>query len=124
MKAIRSKDTRIENKVVKELRKKNLKFRRNVNSLFGKPDIASKKLKVAIFIDSCFWHGCPYHCRMPVSNVIYWKNKIKRNKQRDKEVNKWYIKNRWKLLRLWEHKIEKNTEQCVKKISAALSPGS
>ena len=68
MQAIKSK-SKMEDLVAKELWKRNIRYRRNVKTLFGKPDIAIKKYKVVIFIDSCFSHHCPLHTRMPKSNI-------------------------------------------------------
>jgi DNA mismatch endonuclease (patch repair protein) len=117
MKQIKSKKTRLENKIVSDLWRSGFRFRRNVNSLLGKPDISIKKYKVAIFIDSCFWHGCPQHCRMPESNKSYWQNKIKRNKERDKKVSAYYIEKRWNLLRIWEHDIKNDYKKSINVIS-------
>jgi len=119
MRAIRSKDTKIEYAVFEKLRTEGIRFRRNVRDLPGKPDIAVKKYKIAVFIDSCFWHGCWRHCRMPKSNKNYWLPKIEGNKKRDKEVNIWYRKKQWTLLRFWEHQITKDLESCVKRITEA-----
>src|SRR3989344_1680527 len=83
--------------------------------IIGKPDFALKKLKIAIFIDSCFWHKCPKHFRGPNSNKSYWKPKIDSNVKRAKEVNKLLKKEGWKVIRVWEHDIKKNTEKCVGK---------
>jgi len=116
MQAIRSKYTKIENVLVKRLWSRGFRFRRNVNDLYGKPDIAIKKYKFIIFVDSCFWHGCPHHCRLPHSNRKYWGTKIKRNKMRDAEVNIWYKSNGWRALRFWEHDINENIAKCVRKI--------
>lgn len=71
MQAIKSK-SKMEDLVAKELWKSNIRYRRNVKTLFGKPDIAIKKYKVVIFIGSCFWHHCPLHTRMPKSNIEFW----------------------------------------------------
>lgn len=84
MRKIKSKNTKLENKIASDLLKKGFRFRRNVASLEGKPVIVIKKYKIVIFIDSCFWHGCPRHYRMPSFNKTYWEKKIKRNKERDK----------------------------------------
>lgn len=119
MRAIRSKDAKIEIALRKELWKRGLRYRKHFSGLMGKPDIVFVKDKIAIFIDSCFWHGCPYHCRMPHSSRAYWNSKIKRNKKRDKEVNKWYKANRWKIFRFWEHTISGDIRKCVKKIMNA-----
>ena len=116
MRAIRSKGTKIETAFASTLRKNKLKFRRNEKWLYGKPDFVLKDIKLALFIDSCFWHGCPYHCRMPKSNKAYWNAKIKKNKLRDKEIIKWYKKHEWKALRFWEHSLNGDMQKCVDKI--------
>ncbi|KKR78012.1 MAG: mismatch endonuclease Vsr protein [Candidatus Nomurabacteria bacterium GW2011_GWA2_40_9] len=85
--------------------------------VFGKPDFALKKLKIAIFIDSCFWHKCPKHFRKPNSNISYWKPKINRNVERAKEVNKQFKKDGWIVFRFWEHDIKVNPEKCINKVS-------
>lgn len=105
MQAVRSKNTKIELAVSKALWIKGIRFRKNVKDLFGKPDIAIKRYKIAVFIDSCFWHGCPFHCRMPKKNLEFWENKINRNRERDKEVTKYYLSNNWKIIRIWEHQL-------------------
>ena len=121
MQRIRSKDTKIETSLRKRLWEKGYKYRKHHSSLIGKPDIAFINRKIVIFIDSCFWHNCSYHCRPPHSNKRYWTTKIKRNKNRDKEVNKWYKTNKWTLIRVWEHSIQKNPEGCIRKIVKALA---
>jgi DNA mismatch endonuclease, patch repair protein len=115
MQAIKSR-SKLENIVTKELWKRGVRFRKNVKSLLGKPDIAIKKYKIAVFIDSCFWHACPLHGNMPKSNIGYWKKKLERNKERDKEVNMYYTERDWHVLRIWEHEIKKDLNQVVEKI--------
>jgi DNA mismatch endonuclease (patch repair protein) len=106
MRSVRSKNSQIELKFRKALRKLGYKFKTNVRSYFGKPDIVLQKYKTVIFIDSCFWHGCKKHCRMPSSKKKYWVEKIKRNKNRDKEVNMHYKKIGWEVIRIWGHSLE------------------
>ncbi|MCX6731716.1 MAG: very short patch repair endonuclease [Candidatus Parcubacteria bacterium] len=106
MKAVKSKETKIEIAFRKVLWQRGFRYRKNSAKYFGKPDIVLKKYKTVIFIDSCFWHGCKKHCRMPTAKRNYWKNKIERNRQRDKEVNKYYKKLGWKLFRFWEHDLK------------------
>jgi DNA mismatch endonuclease, patch repair protein len=115
MQAIKSR-SKLEDVVTKELWKRGIRYRKNVKSLLGKPDIAIKKYKIAVFIDSCFWHGCPLHGNMPKSNIGYWKRKLERNKERDKEVNMHYAEKNWHVLRIWEHEIKKDLNQVVEKI--------
>lgn len=116
MQAVKSTGTKLERDVISELWKNGVRFRRNVTDLKGKPDIAIKKYKIVIFIDSCFWHGCELHFRLPKSNVTYWKTKINRNKKRDLEINEHYIRNGWSVLRIWEHQLSKDFDGTIKKI--------
>jgi len=120
MSRIRASDTKLELFVRKELSKKDYKYRKNVSRLPGKPDIAFINRRLAIFLDSCFWHGCRYHCRMPATNVKYWKEKIASNKKRDKEINQKYKNMGWKVLRFWEHQIKKDPQKIIKKIEKSL----
>ncbi|MFJ7729619.1 very short patch repair endonuclease [Neobacillus sp. NPDC097160] len=119
MKAIKSQSA-LENRVTKALWKMGFRFRKNVN-LFGKPDIALKKYKIVIFIDSCFWHCCPIHGNMPKSNKDYWEKKLERNISRDLEVNKFYQENGWNLLRIWEHEFKEDFNETVNKIAGFIS---
>jgi DNA mismatch endonuclease (patch repair protein) len=120
MRLVRSKDTKLEIRFRTALKKLGYKYRKNVSSYFGKPDIVLPRLKTVIFIDSCFWHGCSRHCRMPHSNRAYWKAKIGRNKQRDKKTSEWYKRNGWIVLRLWEHSLHKNLKDSIKKIASVI----
>jgi len=106
MSAVRSKDTKMEIAFRKAIWRKGFRYSKNSSKYFGKPDIVLKKYKTAIFLDSCFWHGCKKHYRIPTARKKYWTEKIKRNKQRDKEVNRYYRKNGWKIIRVWEHEIK------------------
>src|SRR3989344_28151 len=92
MSKIRSKDTKIEIIFREALWKSGFRYRKNSSKYFGKPDIVLPKYKTVIFIDSCFWHNCPKHGYLPKSNLRYWRKKIERNKERDKEVKKYYKK--------------------------------
>lgn len=120
MSRVKSKDSSIEKILRKELWKKGFRYRKNSSKYFGKPDIILKKYKTVIFIDSCFWHGCPKHLRMPSSNQKYWKAKITKNKERDKDTNLYYEKNNWRTIRLWEHDILENLQKCTRLIENTL----
>lgn len=114
---IRSTNTRIEKDVTKTLWNLGYRFRKNVKTLPGKPDIAIQKYKIVIFLDSCFWHKCPEHFKKPKSNLEYWEPKIKRNIERDAEINQYYKDNNWHILRIWEHEIKKtNFQNTIEKI--------
>lgn len=88
--------------------------------VYGNPDFASKKHKIAVFIDGCFWHGCPKCNRTPDRNAEYWHAKIHRNKLRDKKITKKLKARGWKVLRFWEHDVNKNPEEVHGKIIKGL----
>src|SRR6266536_5380705 len=115
MRRVKSKETRLENKLRSQLWKLGVHYRKNNQYLFGKPDISIKSKKVVIFIDSCFWHGCAYHLRMPKSNIEYWSNKIERNRSRDALVNKHYQSKNWNIIRIWEHDLRKSPSLTAEK---------
>lgn len=115
MSKVRSKDSKIETEFRKKLWKIGFRYSKNSSKYFGKPDIVLLKYKTAVFVDSCFWHGCKKHGSMPQTRKKFWEVKIEKNKQRDKDVNKHYKKIGWKVFRVWEHDLKNNLEKMVKK---------
>jgi len=107
MSKVRSKDSKIEVDFRKAIWKAGFRYRKNPTKYFGKPDLVLKKYKTVIFVDSCFWHGCKRHCRLPSTRKKYWIEKIERNKKRDKEVSRHYKKRGWKIFRIWEHELKR-----------------
>jgi DNA mismatch endonuclease (patch repair protein) len=107
MRAVRGKRTSIERRLFSMLAGLGINgWKQNASDICGKPDVIFKEQKIAIFIDGCFWHGCPTCNRpLPQTNKDYWESKINRNKQRAKENNKLLYKDGWKVLRIWEHEI-------------------
>lgn len=85
-------------------------WRRN-NKIFGKPDFIFNKWRLAIFVDGCFWHGCPRHKTKPKNNRVFWHVKLSSNKSRDVIVTRTLRKSGWKVLRIWEHELAKKNEQ-------------
>jgi DNA mismatch endonuclease, patch repair protein len=73
--------------------------------LIGRPDFVFRRQRVVVFVDGCFWHGCPAHGRKPGSNRAYWLPKLRRNKKRDAAVKQALMEAGWKVLRLWEHEL-------------------
>lgn len=120
MQAVKSKDSKMEVKFRSSLWRRGFRFFKNVKSLPGKPDVVFPKKKIAIFLDSCFWHGCPLHLKLPVSNADYWRNKIEKNRNRDKEINTIYKEMNWKILRIWEHDLKTDFESCLVKVTQNL----
>lgn len=106
--------------LVKMLRAHGITGWRRNQSLFGKPDFIFRKERVAIFVDGCFWHGCPTHSNMPVNNRLFWKRKLGANKVRDRIVNQTLRGQGWTVVRIWEHELSKNPAKCIYKISTLL----
>lgn len=118
MQAVKSKGTKIEKTLGKALWKKGFRYRKNVKSIFGKPDFVLRKYKIAVFCDSEFWHGKDWETKKYEikSNRDFWYKKINRNIERDKEVNKKLKEEGWTVIRFWGKEILKNTDFCVEKI--------
>lgn len=118
MSAIHSKNTKPEIELRKALWAKRLRFRK----YFGKEriDIAYPKQKIAVFVDGCFWHGCPIHSHIPKSNQKYWIPKLKKNIERDHAKNKRLEIEGWKVLRFWEHELV-NCNEVITKIESELN---
>jgi DNA mismatch endonuclease (patch repair protein) len=66
-------------------------------------DLVFSKAKVAVFVDGCFWHGCPQHHTKSVTNPEYWAEKFRRNRERDEETDRLLAEAGWRVLRIWEH---------------------
>src|ERR1035438_2640571 len=75
----------------------------NAADVTGRPDFVFPTQRLAVFVDGCFWHGCPKCKRVPSSNTSYWDRKIERNRSRDRAVNATLRRDGWRLLRIWEH---------------------
>lgn len=106
MRRVKGKGNRsTEQRLVALLRERQLSGWRRHLPLPGKPDVAYPRQKVAIFVDGCFWHGCPRHCRIPATNRAYWTRKIERNKMRDRCCTRELKQNGWTVIRIWEHEF-------------------
>lgn len=118
MQNIKSKDTKPELLLRKALWAEGVRYRLHGKDIFGKPDIYIKSKKIAIFVDSDFWHGRLYQegKSIPKSNKDYWIPKLERNIQRDKDVNKTLEEEGWVVLRFWESDIKSNIKNCIAKI--------
>jgi DNA mismatch endonuclease, patch repair protein len=96
-------------------------WRRNSN-VYGAPDFVFTAVRVAVFVDGCFWHGCPAHATKPATNKAFWEQKLKRNRSRDRLVVKTLRISGWRVLRIWQHELARKRERrCVRRIRRALS---
>jgi len=119
MTLIRSADTSIERQFRKLLWAQGLRYRKNVR-MDGTPDVVFSRRKVAVFLDSCFWHRCRFHCRMPKSNKSFWRKKLARNRARDRAITRRLRYRGWKVVRIWEHALVAKPNQCVALVISAL----
>ncbi len=124
MASVKSRNTKsTELKFISVLKGRGITGWRRNYPLTGKPDFVFPRTKLAVFIDGCFWHGCPRHCRMPSSNVNYWNNKIEKNKIRDKIITKALRMKGWQVIRVWEHEIKTGKlSQKLKRIRETAQP--
>ena len=96
-------------------------WRRNAR-VFGKPDFVFRAAKLAVFVDGCFWHGCPRHATMPANNRAFWKAKLARNAQRDRDVTRTLRKAGWRVLRVWECALTRTrSARTVARLATALT---
>jgi DNA mismatch endonuclease (patch repair protein) len=94
-------------------------WRRN-QPVFGRPDFIFRQARLAVFVDGCFWHGCPKHCNMPSNNRPFWRKKLLANKARDRRVNHMLRKEGWRVIRIWEHDLANRAAKWVLKIQTEL----
>lgn len=120
MSRIRSANTKFERKIFRELRKRGIQFKTHYKAVIGNPDIAKPRLKKAIFLHSDFWHGW----RLPkwIDNLPndFWKNKLKRNRDRDRKVALLLRKKGWEMMVLWEHTLQKDFKSSIERIEQFL----
>ncbi len=123
MRSIRSTNTKDEVRLAKALWHRGYWYRKNNRKVFGKPDLTFKKLKIAIFVDSEFFHGKDWENQKNrfKSNQEFWQKKIERNMQRDIEVNSYLMEHGWTVIRFWSTEIKNNLEDCIAKIQTEIA---
>lgn len=122
MRAIKSKGTKDEVRLAKALWHLGYRYRKNDKTVFGTPDLTFKKHKVAVFVDSEFFHGKNWETeKLRIkTNQEYWNKKIERNMERDKEVNDYLVSNGWVVLRFWSDEVKSALEDCIRAITSQL----
>ena len=120
MSGIKGKDTGLEMRVRSELHRRGFRFRKHVKELPGKPDVVFTKAKVAVFIDGDFWHGYRFPAwEHKVSD--FWKQKINKNRERDRRNHRKLKEMGWTVIRLWQHDLERDFQECIERIIAAVN---
>ncbi len=119
MSQIKGRDTTPELLVRSALFRKGFWFRVR-SRLRGRPDIVFPRERVVVFIDGCFWHGCPAHATRPAANAAFWTEKLKSNVDRDREVDSALGSEGWCVLRVWEHDVKGDLSRTVGLIARAV----
>src|SRR6266545_3204330 len=124
MQANRSFDTALEALLRSELHKKGIRFRKHVNVDAGvrcRADIIFRSARVCVFVDGCYWHGCPTHFRTPRVNSAWWNEKIADNRRRDRRKSAALRRQGWKVIRIWEHQLSlKSVARVAESIQATV----
>lgn len=116
MSRIRGQNTKPETTLRSALHAKGLRFRLHRRDLPGCPDITFVSQKVALFVDGCFWHGCPEHGVKPRTNGRFWSDKIMGNRDRDRKVTNELRRLGWYVVRIWEHDLKRDVPRTVRSI--------
>jgi DNA mismatch endonuclease, patch repair protein len=121
MSRIRAADTRIELTLRRALWAEGARgYRVHPKNTPGRPDITFRRWRIAVFVDGCFWHACEECFVAPSSNKGYWGPKIARNVERDELVNQALLEDGWRVVRIWEHEIERDLPSAVRAVTDAL----
>lgn len=122
MASIRSRgNKRTELALARLLRERRITGWRRHQPLIGKPDFTFRAERLAIFVDGCFWHGCPKHSLHVLKSRPYWQKKLLVNQSRDRSVTRILRRKGWRVLRIWEHELtRRNRLKLIKRIESAI----
>jgi DNA mismatch endonuclease (patch repair protein) len=127
MRANRRVDTAPEVRLRSALHRAGMRFFRSRAVAAGERrvtvDVVFSRHRVALFIDGCFWHGCPEHGTMPKSNVDYWTPKLRRNVERDAAVDEALRSSGWSVIRVWEHDVVGDLDAVVRRVAGSVQAG-
>ena len=119
MASVKSKDTGPELAVRRILWGSGLRYRIHDRTVPGTPDISNKRRKFAVFVDGCFWHGCPVCYREPKTNKGYWRDKVRRNRKRREAVRTGLEAQGFRVVEIWEHEVD-DPDIVTRNVRAAL----
>jgi len=89
-----------------------------------RPDFVFPAERIAVFVDGCFWHGCPLHGKKPSSKRSFWLAKLEANKARDRKVGRLLRCRGWRVMRIWEHSVERDRSACVRRVTKMMATSS
>jgi DNA mismatch endonuclease (patch repair protein) len=119
----RGRNTKPEVALRTALHKRGLRYRLHRRDLPGNPDLVFPSARVVVFVDGCFWHGCPLHGAKPATNVEFWEKKLAGNVRRDRKADTALAAAGWHVVRIWEHEIRSQAEAAADKVCAAVIAG-
>lgn len=118
---IRGRDTSPELLLRRSLWTLGLRYRLHYRIGRSRPDIVFVTSRLAIFVDGCFWHGCPLHSTIPKNNREFWEEKLRRNRERDIVITERMQTEGWQVLRFWEHEIEASPDICARTVLGVIN---
>lgn len=121
MSRIKGKNTAPELRLRKELWARGLRYRVNAKTPVGRPDLVFKGPRLTVFVDGCFWHGCPEHYVRPRSREEFWAEKLRTNVERDQEQTRLLEEAGWTVLRFWEHEVWEDLGAVVEAVETAVT---
>lgn len=121
MARVRSSNTDTELLLRRALWRQGLRFRVTCRTLPGSPDVAFTRWRLAVFVDGCFWHGCPVHYTSPKANSSFWQEKKAKNCARDARVDAELSALGWTVLRIWEHEVYDAVSAVVRRVRKMLA---
>lgn len=126
MRRVRRRDTKPEILLRRELHARGLRFRVDRGVLGDRrrrADIVFGPSRVVVFVDGCFWHGCPEHGTWPKANATFWREKIETNRQRDRDADERFAEEGWHVIRVWEHEAPVDAADVIECAVRARRPG-
>lgn len=123
MSSVGSRDTEPEMTLRRALWSSGLRYRTQRKVAGVRVDLCFVGARVVVMVDGCFWHGCPRHYSKPLSNGVFWANKLKRNRRRDRANDRNLAAAGWTVLRVWECQIREDLESCVNRVREAVTGG-
>lgn len=121
MARIRGKNTEPERRLRSALWAAGLRYRLHARTPVGRPDVVFAGQRVAVFVDGCFWHGCPQHYVRPRSREGFWREKLAENVERDRQQTKTLEAAGWRVVRVWEHAVFETLEDLVDIVKATVA---
>lgn len=120
MARVRQRDTAPEAALGKAMWAKGLRYRKSAKVLGTRPDFSFAAKRIAVFVDGCFWHGCPNHYGAPVGNADFWAKKLTQNRERDERDNQILRSEGWTVFRFWECEINATLQDVVDTVVEAV----